>query len=279
MPDFSVIQVGTDSSGREIFHTVFYDQVFRAVLRQPRVAPFADKVTIVQGAHMLRVPGGGAEDSKGYHDHGGTDDIRTWNLTLKEQRILWWEFAQAGVIVWPRGTAAFMGGMDPHAHAAAGWDEPIAPGIADQWQDAMPPDRGSGLDSGGPDYVKPRPEWVDFPPDELFEEDYMASDDAKEKLDEALKLLRGLDRGLDNFRTIEQKRDRAAAEKAKRVAARQIAALGGINDRLISLSNSTSDDATKEQVRALQRFVQTHLTDDPDVDGRDNPVQPGEDDE
>lgn len=273
MPDFTVIRVGTDSSGRGIYMTRFRWQVWQALLRRPRVTPFAHKIVIVQGGFMGR-NGGGAAASAGYHDGAGTEDVRTWNLTPEEQRILWWEAALLAIIFWPRGPAAHMGGMDAHGHSCSGWDHPISSGIAAQWRDAMPPNRGSGLASGGPDYVKPRPPWVAFPPAELLQEDYMATDDAQRKLEEILDAVKDVDRDLEVFRTGEHKRDKAAAEKAKAVAQRAIAREGMIVDRLIAIANDCKDDATKAQVQELRALVQQGLADDPDVDGPDNPASP-----
>lgn len=286
MPDFTVIRVGTDTSGRPIYSTRFYAQVRAAVLRRPRVQPFAHKVTTVQGAFMRLVPGGGAADSSGFHDDGGTEDLRVWNLTLEERAILWWEFALLAIIFWPRGPAAFMGGMDEHGHSCAGWDHPISSGIAAQWRDAMPPSRGSGLASGGPDYVKPRPPWVAFPPAELLQEDYMATDDAESLLKEIKAELGNLDRKFTSFRKnelgrdqAEAERDQAAAEKAKAVATRQIAALGGIADSLVEISNALAAgdvDRARALVDAAKTRTLDHLAADPDVDGADNPAGGGQ---
>lgn len=279
MPDFTVARRGTDSSGRPIYTTAFFWQVWQAVLQRPRVAPFAALVVIVQGGFMTRVPGGGAAASAGYHDGAGTTDIRVWNLSAEQERILWWEFALFAIIFWPRGPAAYMGGMDEHAHCAAGWDRPVSSGIAAQWRDAMPPNRGSGLASGGPDYVQPRPPWVDFPPAELLQEDYMATDEAKAQLEQLQNQVTHLTdlveaaAGADQKRwTAERQRDRDAAKKARQVAARQVAFLGGLADQLAKIAASKDPDEARSLAGQLHAQTLQQLAADPDIDGPDNPA-------
>jgi hypothetical protein len=52
----------------------------------PASPPFAHKIVIVQGGFMTRI--GDAAGAAGYHDDAGPEDVRTWNLTTEEQRIL-----------------------------------------------------------------------------------------------------------------------------------------------------------------------------------------------
>lgn len=268
MPDFTVARRGTDSSGRPIYATAFYWQVRAAVLRRPRVAPFAHLVTTVQGAFMERVPGGGAAASAGYHNKGGTEDIRTWNLSAEQERILWWEFALLAIIFWPRGPAAYMGGMDEHAHACAGWDRPIAPGIAAQWADAKPPNRGSGLVGGGPDYVHPRPPWVDFPPAELLKEGQLMADDVK-KILEAIADTR---REVRELASDEQRRNVAEIRRQKEARKRTYRLLGGLADQLAKLAAAKDPDDARSMAGQLHAKVLQELAADPDVDGPDNPA-------
>lgn len=270
MPDFTVARRGTDSSGRPIYATAFYWQVRAAVLRRPRVRPFAHLVTTVQGAFMERVPGGGAAASAGFHNKAGAEDVRTWNLSAEQERILWWEFALFAIIFWPRGPAAFMGGMDEHGHGCAGWDRPLSPGIAGQWAQAK--NRRDGLASNGPDYVKPRPPWVDFPPAELLQEDYMATDDAVRKLNQALEGIADLRKDVEKLASAEQRRNLAEIRRHKAARKRTYALLGSLADRLGVIVDATADTATKAQVKGVKDEILRALAEDADVDGPDNPA-------
>jgi hypothetical protein len=255
MPDFSVIRVGTDTSGRPIYSTAFFEKVWQHVLARPMIQPFRDKIVVVQGGFMSRVSGGGASASAGYHDLGGCRDVRTWNLTKQQQAILWWEMALAGIYFWPRDAAH--GGMDPHGHCIAGWDKPLASGAAYQWQQAE--NGRDGLAGNGPDYVSPRPEpFVKFPPTEYVQEDDMFTPADSKKLDQIVKKL-------DNERTRDQKdRERDKARQAKLVAL-----IGGVVDTLTEYGDA---GATKDQVAALRKRLLDELRNDPDVDGADNPA-------
>lgn len=255
MPDFTVIRVGTDTSGRPIYSTAFFEKVWQHVLARPRIQPFRDKIVVVQGGFMSRVSGGGASASAGYHDLGGCRDVRTWNLSREEQAILWWEMALAGIYFWPRDAAH--GGMDPHGHCIAGWDRPLASGAAYQWQQAQ--NRRDGLASNGPDYVKPRPQpFVKFPPIEYVQEDDMYTDADRKKADQILA-------GVQASKT----RDQAERQRDREHRQKLIATLGGIVDTLTELGDK---GATKEQVAALRKRVLAELRDDPEVTGPDNPA-------
>jgi hypothetical protein len=268
MPDFTVARRGTDSSGRPILATTYFWRVWQAVLADERVRPFAHLVVVVQGAFMARL-GGGASASAGYHDLGGCWDVRTWNLTAEQERILWavaWEYA---ICFWKRDYAH--GGMDEHGHAIAGWDRPLAGGAAYQWTQA----RGGrdGLASNGPDYMqRPNKPLPAAPPAELLRKDWMMSTEAEKKLDAAnAKLDRVLTR-INDSSAAERARDREAAQKAREVARRQIAAIGGVVDQLTELEAETDLETVKKRLRTLNQAMRRHLADDPDVDGADNPA-------
>lgn len=167
MPDFTVARRGTDSSGRGIFATAFMWMVWLAVLAHPDVRPFAHKIVITQGAFM-RLAGGGAKGSEGYHDGAGTFDLRVWNLTAAEITTLIRVLRLFGCAAYLRNEQH--GGFDdPHIHFVLGADRPLSEGAAAQWADYL--DDRDGLASNGPDYhPRPRP-LVLTPPDHLLEDD------------------------------------------------------------------------------------------------------------
>lgn len=269
MPDFTVARRGTDTSGRGIWMTAFMWLVWAAMLTDPRLAAFRSRIVVVQGPFMVR-NGGGATASAGYHDLAGCIDIRTWNLTLAEQATFWTVAAEYGFWFWKRDTPTHMGGMDEHGHSISGWDQPLAPGAANQWTQAKA--GRDGLAGNGPDYMRREGPLVLFPPAHLLQEDYMATDDAQRKLDQILDAIGDLDKGLDAFRSAELQRDRAAASKAKEVARRQIATLGGLADALTELAGVDDIAQLRRSIRQLRQTVLTALADDPDVDGPDNPA-------
>lgn len=274
MPDFTVAQRGTDSSGRPLLATAFFWQVWMAVLDDPRLAGFAWKVTSVQGAFMSRL-GGGATASAGYHDLAGCWDVRVWNLTAAERQLLWDVAAEYGIWFWERGLSYVMGGMDPHGHAIAGWDAPLASGAAYQWTQAKA--GRDGLAHNGPDYMRRAHPIVTFPPDRLLQEDYMSTTAAEQKLDRALSgiaeltdLVEGIDTGLGKLSTVERARWNAS-KRHKQTLVQQI---GGVTDQLVEIANDI--DADGKAVRAKVREVCARLMDalaaDPDIDGPDNPA-------
>ncbi len=251
--DFTVKRYGTDTSGRPIRFTVAMWQAWQGVLADPRVAPFAGKVTIVQSSFMA---GAGAAASAGYHDKAGAGDVRTWNLTTAELDTLVRVAREQGIALWRRD--ATHGGMDPHAHWAAGWDSPVASGIAFQWTEYQA--NRDGLASRGRDYEwRPSP-LVLTPPTK--EADTMA---VEKKIDRLTAMFK-------RFRKGELARDKAARVKAQRVASRQIAMLGGVVDTLTELADTDDVTVLKRRIAALRSTVLEHLADDPDVDGVDNPA-------
>jgi hypothetical protein len=261
MPDFTVIRVGTDTSGRALFSTRYMWQVWQAVLRDPDVAPFAHLIVIVQGAFMARA-GGGAVASAGYHDLGGCFDIRTWNLTKAQVDILIKALRKAGIAAWRRDLSALHGGMDPHIHITAGWDKPLTQGAINSWNGYLR--NQNGLASGRVDYEwRPSP-LVTKPPASLFEEDYMATDAAKKDLAaikanqaKIIDLLEGQASADVKRWTAERERDRQERQRQSQRYSDLVSRLGGLADEL-------SGDA-REAVLAVLRAEQ-------DVTGADNPA-------
>lgn len=267
--DFTVRRYGTDTSGRPLYFTVAFWTVWCAALADDQLASIRHRVVVVQGAHMARV-GGGATASAGYHDKAGCIDVRTWNLTLAEQSLLWRVMDDYGIRFWKRGPAAYQGGMDEHGHGLAVWDRVLAAGAAHQATQARA--RQNGLANGAPDYMPREHPVLEQPPAHAFEEDYMSSTAAEQKLDTALGLLREIDADLTQFKNAEWKRDKTAAQKAKQAKADLVAALGGIADQLVELEQDVDDAATKDALRRVKRRLLDALAADPDIDGPDNPA-------
>lgn len=165
--DFAVARRGTDTSGRGIFATAYMWTIWLAVLAHPDIRPFAHKIVITQGAFM-RLTGGGAAGSEGYHDGAGTFDLRVWNLTDAEVATLIRVLRLFGIAAWLRNVQ-HGGFTDPHIHLVLGSDHPLSAGATSQWLTYL--DGGDGLAGGGPDY-HPRPApLVLEPPDSLMEDD------------------------------------------------------------------------------------------------------------
>lgn len=267
--DFTVVKYGIDSSGRSIWMTRWMVLVFQAILKHPQIAPFAYKITVVQGAFMVR-NGGGADASAGYHDQGGCIDIRTWNLTTAELDIFIKVARMFGFAFWRRDESYLHGGMDPHAHGTLGSDSPLSSGASVSWGSYV--GNGDGLAGGRPDYEwRPKP-LVLVPPDSLLQEDYLMSDAAQAKLDQIIKSVANIDKDLETFRTNSFKRDKLAAQKARESKAALVSKIGGVMDILIEINNKVDDPALKKQVSAAFASLKTALTEDPDVDGAENPA-------
>lgn len=180
VPDFTVVRVGTDPSDRPIYMTIYMREWWtKQVLAHPKIKPFAHQVTIVQGAFMSRIKGGGAEASSGYHDEGGCIDIRVWNLTDQEIATLISVVRWLGATIWLRNQEH--GRMDEHLHLLLGSDRPLASGAAWQWSEYLI--GHDGLATRGPDY-HPRPSpLVTVPPtieQEEVEEDVVTPEDIKD---------------------------------------------------------------------------------------------------
>lgn len=268
--DYTVVLYGKDSSGRNVWMTQWMIQVFEAIKRHPDIQDFADKLTIVQGAFMVR-NGGGATASAGYHDQGGCIDVRTWNLTTDELNRFIKVSRMLAFAFWRRDLTALHGGMDSHAHGTLGTDSPLSPGAQTSWSSYV--HGGDGLAGGRPDYEwRPDP-LVTVPPAALLEEDYLMTAAAEKKLDRILEILNTSNA---NQRDRDQELLKAvkAAQKAQASKRDLVSALGGLADQLGSIADAQTDDATKQQVRKLRQTVLQALADDPDVDGPENPATP-----
>ena len=174
MADFTVDSYGPDNStkNKTIWMTRYMRSVWLGILADPKVAPFADDLVIVQGAFMTKNEDGGADASAGTHNQGGCIDIRTWNLEdgqletfIRVARMHGWAF-------WRRDKA-HGGFKEEHAHGVLGSDKPLHSVAEGQWKQYLA--GKNGLKSRGDDY-----EWRPDPlvhrptPDQLVEEDDMA---------------------------------------------------------------------------------------------------------
>jgi hypothetical protein len=138
-----VITAGTDSSGRAILMTRRMSDWWEGVVSELGFRP-----VITQGAWMARVPGGGAENSKGYHDGGGCLDIRTRDLT-RVQQLAWVRVCrERGAGAWRR--FVFQGMDEDHGHLVLGSDFGLTDNAAQQWREYLA--GGDGLAGSGSDY-------------------------------------------------------------------------------------------------------------------------------
>lgn len=208
MPDFTVHQYGTDTSGRPVFMTAFMAEWWEAIVNDLGFRP-----TIVQGAFMARL-GGGAAASAGYHDAGGCIDLRVWDLTATQQQAVIRATRWGGAGSWIRD--AQHGGMDPHLHLVLGTDAPLAPGASWQWLAYL--NGGDGLSGGGRDY-HPRPTPLVIEPPADLMEDAMKDEDwtklrdiVREEAEAAVERL--LETKLGNGVTVQQNLRRAGDTKA-----------------------------------------------------------------
>lgn len=221
MPDFTVAQHGTDSSGRPIFMTAFMAAWWAGVVERLRFTP-----TIVQGAFMDRA-GGGAAASAGYHDGAGCLDLRVWDLTEDQQGRLVRELRRSGAAAWVRDQRH---GMDPHIHLVLGTDSPLANGAAWQWEQYL--GGRDGLSVGGRDYHwRPDPLVTTPPPEDDMAGEGPAILAAIERLEER-----------------EQARDKAERERGQR---RHQAIL----DLFDKMADELTDAASKAQVKRLRVAV------------------------
>lgn len=149
MTDFTVTQHGIDSSGRAILASAYLWDVWEAV-----VADLGFRPVITQGSWMSRVPGGGAENSEGFHDKGGPFDLRVWDRTPAERVAMVRVLREHGCAAWRRYKSQ---GMDEdHLHFMCGTDHDLTPQAAAQWQDYI--NGRDGLADHGPDYeLRPSP--------------------------------------------------------------------------------------------------------------------------
>ena len=164
VPDFTVRQFGTDSSGRPVLMTQFMADWWEGV-----VAELGFRPTIVQGAFMSRVPGGGAAASAGYHDLGGCMDVRTWDMTGDQLDRTIRVTRTLGGASWRRDKSPAHGGMDSHCHITLGADRPLSAGAQESWRSYLAGD--NGLANNAPDYewrpdplvtTPPERDWFDM---------------------------------------------------------------------------------------------------------------------
>jgi hypothetical protein len=145
MADFTVKRYGTDTSGRPIYMTVYMHNFWETVVNEIGFRP-----TVVQGAFMSRVKGGGADASAGYHDQAGCFDVRTWDLSAAQLNELIRACRKHGGAAWRRDKTTAHGGMDPHCHITLGGDQPYSSGAAASWASYVRGD--NGLANNAPDY-------------------------------------------------------------------------------------------------------------------------------
>lgn len=269
-PGFTVRRRGTDSSGRGIYATDFLWAVWQAILARPRVRPFAWKITVVQGGFMY-LNGGGASASEGFHNQGGCWDVRTWNLTVTERNILFWEAALVGAMYfWYRDYPWYRGGMAPHGHAIAGWDRPLDSGAAGQWRSVLA--GGNGLAVGGSDYERRPSPKPTYPSRDLWEDPMADYAELLNRLDD--KVDRVLTK-MENVRKAEAGRD----ERLRQQFARMAKTMGGAVDMLNEIDQTVDATARTALVKRMRDQIIDALTAAEDVDGADKPARRGAEEE
>jgi hypothetical protein len=156
MPTNSPVrQRGTDTSGRPLYMSDKLYEVNQQIEADPRLAGFIQKMPVVQGSWMSKVPGGGAKDSVGFHDRGGCLDRRTRDVTVAQLDLFIYVASEYGMHYWRRDQSPQHGGMDPHCHGVFGDDDDLAPGALNQWTAVLAHYNGLGhLGRGGPDYER-----------------------------------------------------------------------------------------------------------------------------
>lgn len=257
--DYTVIRVGTDSSGRGIFMSRWMWTCWQALIADPRLAAFAHLITIVQGPWMIKA-GGGASKSAGYHDRGGCIDIRTWNLTLAQTLLFIKVASEYGFQFWRRGPGALFGNMDPHGHGVFGSDRELTAGASRQVQDLLANPRRNGLSPSGPDPEKRYTPIRLAPLAGLLKKEYLMTSAAERKLDNLTAKVDALTGSLGKLSDAERRRYQEDKERQSKRYRDLVARLGGLADSL------EGDARTK--VLAL-------LAQEPDVTGADNPAQEG----
>lgn len=195
MPDFTVIQHGTDPNGRPIYMTRYMAEWWERVTDELGFDP-----TIVQGAFMARA-GGGAAASAGYHDLAGCLDLRVWDRSEEQVQRMIRVLRQMGAAAWLRDERH---GMDDHIHLVLGTDHPLTVGASYQWRQYV---RGrDGLAGDGPDYHgRPSPLVLEPP-----EEDPMA--DYEGQLKRIEKKLNDVDTRLKRVQEIVNERNKRIRE-------------------------------------------------------------------
>ena len=255
--DYTVVRVGTDSSGRGIYMTRWMQRVWEAILDDPRLAEIAHLITIVQGPWMTK-NGGGAQDSAGYHDRGGCIDIRTWNLTATQLDLFIFVASEYGFHFWRRDRRH---GMDPHAHGVLASDASLTDGARQQILDLKAIPRRDGLAGGGRDYER-RYEPIRFDtPTRLLQEDPLSDKTVKAQIAETNAAVQRLEGLVETLATDEHKRNLANIERVRKLKEqnrRLIAELGGLADSL--------EGEPRRKVLAI-------LARDTDIDGAEKPQE------
>ncbi len=245
--EFDVHQHGEDSCGRKLFTTDYMWSVHQAVLACSEVAPFAEKVVIVQGAFMVRA-GGGAKASNGYHDAGGCLDYRTWNLTDDESEAFVRAWRSRGGAAWRRDNALLHGGMDEHCHVTLGSDSPLSDGAKESWQQYLDGDNGLSGNSHGRDYERrPVPLVTEYKPeeDDMQLTDKLGAGDDSATVQDALRAALHTQKALFAFR--------------KNMAARDAV----IVDMLTELQNGVEDAPSKAQLKRISTLLKQEMADGP----------------
>lgn len=231
--DAVVARRGTDTSGRGIYTSGWMWRCWQALLADPRLDPIRSRIIIVQGPWM-KLNGGGAVDSAGYHDEGGCLDCRSREFSAAEIALFVLVASDYGFQFWRRDAAH--GGMDPHLHGVLGSDYDLSSGAREQVVELLATPRGDGLaGSYGRDYEHRVTPIRQYPPNDLLQEDYMATDDASKKLDLLLK--------------------QAEASQKRDVALRKL--VKGLSDQVDALTDAvgTGDDDIKRRVTKAKSEV------------------------
>lgn len=150
----------TDSSGRGVWASDYEWGRWEAVVFDVGFRP-----VITQGPWQKLNPGGGAPNSAGYHDYGGTFDLRVKDLTDEQVGRLVRSLRRAGCVAWLRNVQ-HGGFTDPHIHFVMAGAPNLSSGAT--WQVSEYRIDNDGLSSRGPDYHwRPSP-LVLSPTEEMF---------------------------------------------------------------------------------------------------------------
>jgi hypothetical protein len=146
--NYTVVKIGRDSSGRDLWMTRFMAAWWDAVCALLGFNP-----VITQGAFQSR-NGGGAEASAGTHKRAGVMDLRTWNLTDEQKSLAIRTCRRMGAAAWLRTVAD--GFDEEHIHLILGEDSPLSSEAAGQWAEYLA--GGDGLAGNGKDpHWRPEP--------------------------------------------------------------------------------------------------------------------------
>lgn len=242
MSALDVITRGVDSSGR--------------VIKQTRQAfQFYDRVNEHIGGMLVIVQGGWsfADASANTHGQGMCTDFRRWNLSDAQTHDAVFYGRDLMGTMWERTEAD---GFDPHIHNNLIGDRPATSAAL-----AQIPMYKAGLNG----LANRAPDRVPYRPNKIHDYIYLPEDDMFEDADR--QLLKQIDKKLDAEKT----RDQAERERDKARFSRLIAVMGNQADDIGKLIDTTTDAATKQQLKRMKEKILKQLKDDPDVDGVDNP--------